>query len=139
MSDTIQESDASKVAIANVRTGSSDVRGAVRVSPTVHIEFIELTVRGIDGIDGLRSRGAKVASTATGQAKNDDNGKIAAPVSGDQIDAVLALAIRRGTNVSEPSAELQKRIGFAAGYMLGMTVRTVDLYVEEIVSGSSES
>jgi hypothetical protein len=67
MSDTIQESDASKVAIANVRTGSSDVRGPVRVSPMVLIELVALAVRGIDGIEGLRSRGAKVATPATGQ------------------------------------------------------------------------
>ncbi len=122
-------------ASADVRTNDSSVRGTVRIAPAVLIELIELTVQGIDGVAGLRSRRNKQAPASDYGSRTFDNGKIAVTVNGDQIDAAIAFAIRRGTNVSEFSAEVQKRIGFAVGNMLGMTVRTVDIYIEEIIPG----
>lgn len=136
MSDTSHNLNVAKGATTVVRGGGSDVRGTVRIAPAVLIELIELTVQGIDGIDGLRTRRNKGADLAPAGAKVYDNGKIAVTIEGDRIDAAIVLAIRRGTNVSELSAEVQKRIGFAAGNMLGLTVRTVDIYIEEIVSGA---
>ncbi len=124
-------------ASAEVRAGGSAVRGTVRIAPGVLIELIELTVEGIDGVAGLRSRRDKRSQTAMAGARTFDNGKIAVTVNGDQIDAAIAFAILRGTNVSEFSAEVQKRIGFAVGNMLGMTVRTVDVYIEEINPGQA--
>ncbi len=124
-------------ASAEVRAGGSAVRGTVRIAPAVLIELIELTVEGIDGVAGLRSRRDKRSQTAMAGARTFDNGKIAVTVNGDQIDAAIAFAILRGTNVSEFSAEVQKRIGFAVGNMLGMTVRTVDVYIEEIIPGQA--
>ena len=127
-------------ASAEVRAGGSAVRGTVRIAPGVLIELIELielTVEGIDGVAGLRSRRDKRSQTAMARARTFDNGKIAVTVNGDQIDAAIAFAILRGTNVSEFSAEVQKRIGFAVGNMLGMTVRTVDVYIEEIIPGQA--
>ncbi|MDQ3443531.1 MAG: Asp23/Gls24 family envelope stress response protein [Chloroflexota bacterium] len=124
-------------ASAEVRAGGSAVRGTVRIAPGVLIELIELTVEGIDGVAGLRSRRDKRSQTAMAGARTFDNGKIAVTVNGDQIDAAIAFAILRGTNVSEFSAEVQKRIGFAVGNMLGMTVRTVDVYIEEIIPGQA--
>lgn len=50
-------------------------------------------------------------------------------MAGNDID----VAIERGTNVSHLSGTVQERIGFAVGNMLGMTVRAVDVYIEEIV------
>lgn len=115
--------------------GAAAVRGTVRIAPAVLIELIELTVQGIDGAAGLRSRRDKRPTTTTDASRTWDNGKIAVTVNGDQIDAAIAFAIHRGTNVSEFSADVQQRIGFAVGNMLGMTVRTVDVYIEEIIPG----
>lgn len=122
-------------ASAEVRAEGTAVRGTVRIAPTVLIELIELTVQGIDGVAGLRTRGDKHPLPEAPGSRTFDNGKIAVTVNGDQIDAAIAFAIHRGTNVSELSAEIQKRIGFAVGNMLGMTVRTVDVYIEEIIPG----
>ena len=119
---------------AEVGVGVAHVRGSVRIAPAVLIELIELTVEGIDGIDGLRNRRAGRVEPASNGVRTWDNGKIAVTVNGDRIDAVIAIAIQHGINVSALSAEIQRRIGFAAGKMLGMTVRTVDISIEEIVS-----
>ncbi len=135
MSEIGRNPDPSKGATAEVGNGGSDVRGTVRIAPAVLIELIELTVQGIEGIDGLRTRRHMRTTPASEGARTWDNGKVAVTVNGNQIDAAVAIAIHRGTNVSELSAEAQNRIGFAAGNMLGMTVRTVDIYIEEIVSG----
>jgi len=120
-------------ATAEVRAGGSAVRGTVRVAPAVLIELIQLTVQDIEGVAGLRSRRDKRTAPAGPDARTYDTGKIAVTISGDRIDATVALAIHHGTNVSELSAEIQRRIGFAAGQMLGMTVRTVDLYIQEVI------
>lgn len=122
-------------ASAEVSTGGTAFRGTVRIAPAVLIELIELTVHGIDGVAGLRTRRDKRPVPPSSSSRTFDNGKIAVTVNGDQIDAAVAFAIQRGTNVSEFSAEVQKRIGFAVGNILGMTVRSVDVYIEEIVPG----
>lgn len=108
-------------------------RGAVRVAPAVLIQLIELTVQGINGIGELRSlRHHKPAPPESG-SRTFSSGGIAVTVSGDQIDAAIAIAIHRGANVSELTNEIKRQIGFAAGNMLGMTVRTVDIYIDEIM------
>lgn len=135
--DSHNEPKSTSGASAEVRAGSSPVRGTVRIAPAVLIELIELTVDGIDGVAGLRSRRDKRPIPGADGARTFDNGKVAVTVNGDQIDAAIAFAIARGTNVSEFSAEVQKRIGFAVGNMLGMTVRTVDVYIEEIIPGQA--
>jgi len=126
-------------ATADVHDHASAVRGTVRIAPAVLIELIELTLDGIDGIAGLRALPEKPDAHGADGARTWDNGKIAVTVRGDQIDAALGLAIHRGANVSGLSADVQQQIGFAAGQMLGMTVRTVDIYIEEIVPGPEPS
>ncbi len=135
MGDSNHDPKSTGGASAEVRAGGSAVRGTIRIAPAVLIELIELTVQGIDGVAGLRSRRNKQPLADDSGARTFDNGKIAVTVNGNQIDAAIAFAILRGTNVSEFSAEVQKRIGFAVGNMLGMTVRTVDVYIEEIIPG----
>ncbi len=132
MGDAIHDQPTTSAA-ADVRKGNAAVRGTIRIAPAVLIELIELTVQDIDGVAGLRSRRDKRPAPDAPGARTYDTGKIAVTVSDDQIDAAVALAIHRGTNVSELSAEIQQRIGFAAGNMLGMTVRTVDLYIEDVI------
>lgn len=121
------------------RLGASSARGTVKIAPAVLIELIELTVQDIGGVAGLRSRRNKRPADSSDGARTYDSGKIAVTVHGDQIDAAVSFAMYRGTNVSELGAEIQRRIGFAAGNMLGMTVRTVDMYIEEIVPALAPS
>jgi uncharacterized alkaline shock family protein YloU len=112
---------------------SGRARGTVRVAPAVLIQLIELTVQGIKGIGELRSLRLHKPATAETGARTFNSGRIAVTVNGDQIDAAIAIAIHRGANVSELSNEIKRQIGFAAGNMLGMTVRTVDIYIDEIM------
>ncbi len=139
MGDLTHDPTSPSGAATDVRTNGSAVRGTVRISPAVLIELIELTVQGIEGVAGLRSRRNKQPPMDGSGSRTFDNGKIAVSVNGDQIDAAIAFAIQRGTNVAELSVEVQKRIGFAVGNMLGMTVRTVDIYIEEIIPGLAAS
>jgi uncharacterized alkaline shock family protein YloU len=118
---------------------SGRARGTVRVAPAVLIQLIELTVQGVKGIGELRPlRHHKQDAAETG-ARTFNSGRISVTVNGDQIDAAIAIAIHRGTNVSELSNEIKRQIGFAAGNMLGMTVRTVDIYIDEIMPVPSGS
>lgn len=107
-------------------------RGTVRIAPAVLIQLIELTVQGMDGISELRSLRKADLKPSSPEGRRFDNGKIAVTVQGDVIDAAIAIAVTRGTNVTELTQTVKQRIGFAAGDMLGMTVRTVDIFIDGI-------
>ena len=135
MPDSSHNPPPGKGATTEVRDRNAEARGTVRIAPTVLIELIELTVQGVDGTAGLRQYRRKPATDAAPGAKTYDNGKVTVTVQGDIIDASVALAVHQGANISELGAEIQKRIGFAVGNMLGMTVRTVDIAIEDIIPG----
>jgi uncharacterized alkaline shock family protein YloU len=113
-------------------------RGTIRIAPGVLIQLIELTVLGVDGVTGLRSlRKHHRRRDLDKDSHSHDNGKIAVAVSGNQIDAAVSIALQHGTSVSEATQEIRRRIGFAAGNMLGMTVRSADIFVDNIVAPPS--
>jgi uncharacterized alkaline shock family protein YloU len=124
--------------LANVQSQGKPARGTIRISPAVLIQLIELTVVGIDGVVGLRSlRKHNWLRDFDEGAHSHDNGKIAVTVTGNQIDAAVSIALFQGVNVSEVTQEIRRRIGFAAGNMLGMTVHSADVYVDDIVVPSN--
>ena len=136
MTSTFSNQHDANGATTVITDGSTDIRGTVRVAPAVLIELVELTVASIQGFAGLRQRRAATPSATQEGARTYDNGKIAVSVRGDQIDVGIGIAIERGTNVSELTSAIQRQIGFAVGNMLGMTVRTVDINIEEIIPGA---
>lgn len=142
MSDGSRQSKGASADIVAPAEGASgtEVRGTVRIAPAVLIELIEVTVQGMDGVAGLRSWN-KRHRAGTGQpiGKSYDNGKILVSVNGDQISTDITLAMQRGVNVTELSESIQHHIGAMVGKMLGMTVQTVNIYIEEIVSSSDPS
>lgn len=113
------------------------VRGTIRVSPAVLIQLIELTVRDVAGVADLQSLPRPVRKksreAAGGTVRSYDDGKVRVGVDGDRIDADIAISVERGTNVTALSHEIQRRIGIAAGQILGMSVTAVNIYVEDIV------
>lgn len=52
---------------------------------------------------------------------------------GDQIEADISIAVRRGTNISSLADDIRRKVGIAAGRMLGMTVKSVNIYIDDIV------
>ncbi len=114
--------------------GDTEVRGTVRIAPAVLIELIELTVRDVPGVLELKQRRRR--KNAEGDepiGKSYDDGKVRVSVLGDQIEADVSITVSRGTNISELASRIQKQVGIAAGRMLGMTVRTVNIYIDDIV------
>ncbi len=112
----------------------ANVRGTVRFAPG---DLIELTVRDIEGVAGFRSRPwQKHPHDEPPIGKSYDNGKIAVSVDGDRIAADVSIAITRGTNVTELSREIQRMVGNAVGRMLGLTVRHVNVFIEDVVIGA---
>lgn len=124
--------------LATMQNEGKPARGTIRISPGVLIQLIELTVVEVDGVVGLRSlRKHNWRRDFDEGAHSHDNGKVAVTVTGDQIDAAVSIALVQGTNVSEVTQEIRRRIGFAAGNMLGMTVHSADVYVDDIVNPST--
>lgn len=113
---------------------STEVRGTVRIAPAVLIQLIETTVSEISGVIELRPhRRRKSEDTHAPIGKSFDDGKVRVSVGGDQIEADISITVARGTNVATLADEIRREVGVAAGRMLGMTVRTVNIYIDDIV------
>lgn len=117
-----------------------EVRGTVRIAPAVLIQLIETTVLDISGVVALTTHKRKKADDAGEQprGKSFDDGKVRVTVDGDQIDADVSITVSSGTNVSRLTDQIRQRVGVAAGRMLGMTVRSVDIYVDDIVPANGD-
>lgn len=140
MTDSNSDKPAPKTDRAEVNTTvqvdeDTEVRGTVRIAPAVLIQLIETTVLDIPGVVALTTHKRKKAEDSDDgpQGKAFDDGKVRVTVDGDQIDADVSLTVRSGTNISRLSEQVREKVGVAAGRMLGMTVRTVNLYVDGIV------
>ena len=114
---------------------STEVRGTVRIAPAVLIQLIETTVLDISGVVGLTAHRRRKAEDdgEEPRGKSFDDGKVRVTVDGDQIDADVSITVRSGTNIARLTDKIREKVGVAAGRMLGMTVRTVDVYVDDIV------
>lgn len=136
MTENKPGSDKAEVSTTVHISDDSEVKGTVRIAPAVLIQLIELTVNDIPGVLGLTSRkGKKSDEEISGKAFDDGNVRVV--VDGDQIDADIAISVAAGTNVSSVSEKIRKDVGLAAGRMLGMTVRSVDIYVDNIAASEA--
>lgn len=114
---------------------TTEVRGTVRIAPAVLIQLIETTVHDIPGIVDLKPRKRRKLDDSVPQSgKAYDDGKVRVIVDGDQIEADISITVKHGTNVSALADTIQQRVGVAAGRMLGMTVRTVNIYIDDIIA-----
>lgn len=136
MTNDSPTSDKAEVATSVPVTEDSDVKGTVRIAPAVLIQLIETTVRDIEGVANLTSRkGKKRDDEISGKAFDD--GKVRVIVDGDQIDAELAITLASGANVGTVTQNIRREVGLAAGRMLGMTVRSVDIYVDDFTASEA--
>lgn len=113
---------------------TTEVRGVVRIAPAVLIKLIETTVKGIPGVVDLKQRRRhKSDEDKSRPGKSFDDGTVRVTVDGDQITTDMAISVARGTNIARLTREIQGEVGESAGRMLGMTVRSVNIFVEDIV------
>jgi uncharacterized alkaline shock family protein YloU len=114
----------------------TDVKGTVRIAPAVLIQLIETTVRGIDGVVAITARKGKKRDEET-SGKAFDDGKVRVVVDGDQIDVDIAITLHSGHDVASVAEAIRRDVGVAAGRMLGMNVRSVDIYVDSVATGEA--
>lgn len=112
----------------------SDIRGTVRIAPRVLIGIIGTTVLSITGVAELRSAHKRPVESRPLAGKAFDDGKIRVIVDGDVIEADVSIAVFAGTNISKLAEDIQRQVGTAAGDMLGMTVRAVNIYIDEVIA-----
>lgn len=125
-------SDKAEVTTSVPISEDMEVKGTVRIAPAVLIQLIETTVRDIPGVAELTSRkGKRREEEISGKAFDD--GKVRVVVDGDQIDADIAITLTIGANVGQVTEKIRRDVGLAAGRMLGMNVRSVDIFVDNFV------
>lgn len=134
MTDNKPVSDKAEVTTTVPIDDDTDVKGTVRIAPAVLIQLIETTVRDIDGVVEITSRKGKKRDQETSGRAFDD-GKVRVVVDGDQIDVDIAITLHTGKDVASVTEQIRKDVGVAAGQMLGMHVRSVDIYVDNFATG----
>ncbi len=125
-----------------VEPRAGGARGTVRVAPAVLIELIELTVRDVPGVVGFQARrrverilpryghtSERRGEPGTGTY---EEGGVRVRLAGDQIDVDVSIVIQPDANIVELSQAIRRKVGAAAGRMLGMTVTDVNVYVASI-------
>jgi uncharacterized alkaline shock family protein YloU len=117
--------------------GAAGFHGTVRIAPTVLLQLVDLTMAGVDGFAGLRDHDTDQNAGLAG--RRFSNGKIAVTVDGDQIGVEVGCAIAHDTNVAVFSRLAQEAIGFAVGNMLNMTVKSVDLTIQDVAPDRNSS
>lgn len=132
MSDTKPASHKAEVSTRVPIVDDMEVKGTVRIAPSVLIQLIETTVRDIPGVVALVSHKGKKHSEDN-QGKSFDDGKVRVVVDGDRIDTDIGITLQAGINVGKVSEKIRHEVGVAAGRMLGMHVRSVDIFVESFV------
>ena len=136
MTDNRPVSDKAEVTTTVPMDNDTAVKGTVRIAPAVLIQLIETTVCSIDGVAAIAARkGKKRDEEIAGKAFDD--GKVRVVVDGDQIDVDIALTLRCGHDVTSVASAIRRDVGVAAGRMLGMTVRSVDIYVDGFATGDA--
>lgn len=136
MTDNKPVSNKAEVATTVPIDANTDAKGTVRIAPAVLIQLIETTVNDIEGVVEITSRkGKKRDDETTGRAFDD--GKVRVVVDGDQIDVDIAVTLRAGQDVASATDQIRKDVGVAAGQMLGMHVRSVDIYIENFATGDA--
>lgn len=134
MTDNKPVSNKAEVTTSVPMNADTDVKGTVRIAPAVLIQLIETTVNDIDGVVEITSRkGKKRDDEISGRAFDD--GKVRVVVDGDQIDVDIAITLQAGRDVASVTSRIRKDVGVAAGQMLGMHVRSVDIYVDNFSTG----
>ena len=114
----------------------NDVRGTVRIAPKVLIQLIETTVRAVPGVLDVTARKGKNRDEEL-MGKAFDDGKVRVVVDADRIDVDIAITLHHGTNVGKVTHAIRREVGVAAGRMLGMTVRSVDIFIDNFASGDN--
>lgn len=136
MTDNKPVSDKAEVATSVPISAESEVKGTVRIAPAVLIQLIEMTVSDIEGVASITSRkGKKREDEPTGKAFDD--GKVRVVVDGDQIDTDIAIVVKSGHEVAKVTDAIRHDVGVAAGRMLGMHVRSVNIYVDNFSAGEA--
>ena len=136
MTDNRPVSDKAEVTTTVPIDANTDVKGTVRIAPAVLIQLIETTVRDIDGVVAITSRKGKKRDEETA-GKAFDDGKVRVVVDGDQIDVDIALTLESGHDVASVTEAVRRDVGVAAGRMLGMTVRSVNIYIDNFATGEA--
>ena len=136
MTDSKSVSDKAEVTTTVPINADTDVKGTVRIAPAVLIQLIETTLRGIDGVVAVTSRKSKKRDEEIA-GKAFDDGKVRVVVDGDQIDVDIAITLRSGYEVATVVDTIRRDVGVAAGRMLGMTVRSVDVYIDSFATGDA--
>lgn len=134
MTDNKPVSNKAEVTTTVPINADTDVKGTVRIAPAVLIQLIETTVNDIDGVVEITSRKGKIRDDEISGRAFDD-GKVRVVVDGDQIDVDIAITLQAGRDVASVTSRIRKDVGVAAGQMLGMHVRSVDIYVDNFSTG----
>lgn len=123
--------------VSGLSDSAPSARGTVRVAPRVLIELIELTVLDVSGVTGFHNRHrmerilprAHESSSSTGAGRDIEARGIGIHLEAEHIDADVAITVAQDTSMAEVSEAIRRQVGIAVNRMLGLDVRSVNVYI----------
>jgi len=119
------------------------VRGTVRIAPAVPIERTVQDLPDVVGfrpwrrVGGVLGRAGDAAPERAGDGTDGggtayEDDRVRVRLNGDRIDADVSVVVAANANILTLSRGIQRRVGAAAGQMLGMRVTEVNVFVAGI-------
>ena len=121
-------------------------RGTVRVAPVVLVELIELTVRDVAGVTGFHGRhrmerilpGSHEPGAKPERGRDLEARGVRVHLTDNRIETDISITVEPDASMVEVSQEIRRQVGIAVNRMLGLEVRSVNVYIAGVQSRPEE-
>ena len=99
--------------------------GTVCISPGVLATIVRLTALGVEGVSRLSPGGVGTFLTR-------ETPGVKVQVEDNQVMVDLYIVARRDTNLLQVGTQVQQRVAEAIHHMVGMGIRAVNVYIQDV-------
>ena len=113
------------------------VPGTVTIAPEVLVTIAQLTTQDISGVYAMSTDWARDVNRFFGNTHVGDGVQV--QVDGDQVTVDLYVIVEHDVNMLQLARSIQSEVTRAIVEMVGMSVRAVDVHIEDVHYAPGES
>lgn len=99
--------------------------GTVRIAPGVLATIVRLTALSVEGV-------ARLSAGGMGKFLSRETPGVKVHVEDNQVTVDLYIVAQRDANLLQVGTRVQQRVGEAIRHMVGMDVREVNVYIQDV-------
>jgi len=108
----------------------SKTLGTTHIAPEVLVTIAQLTALSVPGVDRLSHSFTSRLNRLLG--KRSTHHGVEVYVEGDAVSVDLHIVVEQGVNIVQVSEKVQAEVSRAVNEMVGMTVREVNVYIQDV-------